>query len=169
MCEVISVYLVSTCMPVSVSESTTYLELVKCISYSISNVCNGVRNTRIELIIIGLEKLDSQCYVYATLMHGCIIARSLANLVEAAKTSLCVASYLECIMCYCLCNGLHICVLPRCVVSALAHCMVVSGCCFGSLWSFVLVSTCSFVLGLMSPCPSLLLLLVPDMLLEVMK
>ena len=103
MCEVISVYLVSTCMPVSVNESTTYLELVKCISYSISNVCSGVKNTRTELIIIGLEKLDSQRYVYATLMHGCIIARSLANLVKAAKTSLCVASYLECMMCYCLC------------------------------------------------------------------
>ena len=32
-------------------------------------------------------------------------------------------------------------VLSPCIVSALAHCMVVSGCCRGSLWSFVLVST----------------------------
>ena len=51
-------------------------------------------------------------------------------------------------------------VLSPCIVSALAQCMVVSGCCRVRLWSFVLVSTCSFVLGLMSPRPSLLLLVV---------
>ena len=52
-------------------------------------------------------------------------------------------------------------VQPPSLLTCLLCCVVLlSLLCLGSLWSFVLVSTCSFVLGLMSLCPSLLLLIV---------
>ena len=51
------------------------------------------------------------------------------------------------------CTPLAADVLLRCIVLLFLLCL-------GSLWSFVLVSTCSFVLGLMSLRPSWLLLIV---------